>query len=173
MNLPKLLVLLFTLCLTPAGFGQKDVKPLEPNAIVKNLYAAHKADQSPFFQTEDRKRLDPFFTNALAKLIWADAVEAKGEVGRLGFDPLYASQDPQITNFVIGNTGWGGDQKFGPDNEAVVQVTFKDSGKEVMISFQFLKGKDQQWRIDDIRYPSLEDVRLKGLLTPGKPAKKS
>jgi hypothetical protein len=97
-----------------------------PHLIVKDLYAAHASDQSPFFQSDDRQRLDPFFTKELGDLLFKDVVEAEGELGRLGFDPLFGSQDPQITDFVIGETGLGGDKKFGPDDEAVVQVTFKD-----------------------------------------------
>lgn len=86
---------------------------------------------------------------------------------------MFGSQDPQITDLVIGDTGLGRDRKLGPDNEAVVQETFKDSGEEVRVSFHFLLGTGQQWKIDDIRYPSLEDIRLKKLLTPEKPAKKA
>lgn len=170
MTLRNFTLTLLALCCTTPGFAQK-AKPLEPNVIVKNLYAASKGKKSPFFQTEDKARLDPYFTKSLANLIWKDAVESKGEVGRLDFDPLYGSQDPQIKDFVIGETGLGGDKKFGPDNEAVVQVTFKDSGKETMISFRFLQGKDKEWKIDDIRYPNLDDVLLKDLLSPEKTKK--
>ena len=142
--------------------------------IVKNLYAAHKAqkaDQSLFFQTKDRTALNVYFTKSLADLIWKNATESKGEVGKLDFDPMYGSQDPQIKNFVIGGTGLGGDKKFGPENEAVVQVTFTDSGKAKMISFRFLQGKDKVWKIDDIRYPDLENLLLKELLAPAKTKK--
>ena len=121
--------------------------------------------QSPFFQSDDRKRLDPFFTKAPGDLLFKDVVEANGDLGRLDFDPLFGSQDPQITDFVIGGTGLGGDEKFGPDDEAVVQVTFKDSGEERMISFRFKQGKDKVWLIEDIRYPDLEDVLLMDLLS--------
>ena len=170
MNLKNLVLTLFALCGATLGLAETP-KLLEPDAIVKNLYAAEKAKQSPFFQTGNRARLDQYFTKALGNLIWKDAVEAKGEVGKLDFDPLYGSQDPQIKDFVIGGNGWGGDKKFGPDTEAVVQVTFKDSGKEKMVSFRFLQGKDKQWKIDDIRYPDLDDLLLRDLLSPAKSKK--
>jgi hypothetical protein len=140
-------------------------EPDAPHLIVKELYAAHASDKSPFFQSEDRKRLDPFFTKELGDLLVKDVVDAKGDLGRLDFDPLFGSQDPQITEFVIGETGLGGDKKFGPDDEAVVQVTFKDSGAERMISFRFVQGKDKVWLIEDIRYPDLDDILLKDLLS--------
>ena len=86
--------------------------------------------------------------------------------GRLIFDPLYGSQDPQIRGFTIMETGWGGDSKFGRDDEAVVQVTFKDSGKERMISFQFKLGKDKNWKIYDVHYRGDGDeLKLVEILT--------
>jgi len=33
-----------------------------------------------------------------------------------------------------------------------VQVTFKDSGKERMVSFQFKRGRDKIWKIFDVHY---------------------
>jgi hypothetical protein len=82
------------------------------------------------------------------------------------------------------DTGWGGDSKFGPEDEAVVQVTFKDSGKERMVSYQFKQGKDKKWKIYDIHYRGEGDqVKLaeilakaaatpkKGLVAKSRPAK--
>src|SRR6185503_5505611 len=145
-------VLLTALVCAFSSVGSGQSRTIPPNIVVKNLYAAHKAGVSPFFQTKSRARLNKYFTRSLANLIWKDAVESKGEVGAIEFDPLYFSQDPQITDFRIMETGWGGDSKFGPANEAVVQVTFKDSGKERMISYQFKQGPDKTWKIYDIHY---------------------
>jgi hypothetical protein len=154
--------------LSAGGFAQSKTKEVEPNVIVKNLYSAQAAGSGPFFQTKDRAALDKYFTRALADLIWKDAVSAGGEVGAIDFDPLYGSQDPQITDFTIMDTGWGGDSKFGPADEAVVQVTFKDSGKERMVSFQFKQGKDKVWKIYDVHYRGGgEEVRLAEVLTRG------
>ncbi|MFZ4599057.1 MAG: hypothetical protein ACOYNN_10460 [Terrimicrobiaceae bacterium] len=141
--------------------AQSQAGSLDPNVIVKNLYAAQKAGKGPFFQTKNRAVVDQYFTKEFANLIWNDAVKADGEVGAIDFDPLYGSQDPEITNFEIMETGWGGDEKFGADDKAVVQVTFKDGGKKQMVSFQFLQGKDKQWKIDDIKYPNLDCLLLK------------
>jgi hypothetical protein len=159
----KAILLLSLLALIPHIASAAE--PPAPHLIVKDLYAAHASDKSPFFQSDDRTRLDPFFTKALGDLLFKDVVDAKGDLGRLDFDPLYGSQDPQITDFVIGGTGLGGDKKFGPDDEAVVQVTFKDSGVGRMISFRFRQGKDKVWLIEDVRYPDLDDVLLMELLS--------
>jgi hypothetical protein len=154
------IVLLTTLfvAFSSIGFAQSKTKAIAPNIIVKNLYAAQKAGSSPFFQTKSRALVDKYFTKDLADLIWKDAIKANGEVGAIDFDPLYGSQDPQISNFTIMETGWGGDSKFGPDDEAVVQVTFTDSAKKRMVSFQFKQGKDKNWKIYDVHYRSDDGV---------------
>lgn len=164
MKIKIVLVGSLLLALNSVGFAQS--RPIAPNVVVKNLYAAHKAGRSPFFQTKSRVLLDKTFTRYLADLIWKDAVDSKGEVGAISFDPLYGSQDPQITNFKIMETGWGGDSKYGPNDEAVVQVTFKDSGKERMVSYQFKLGKDKNWKIYDVHYRGDgEQIKLVELLT--------
>lgn len=139
---------------------------IAPDKLVRDLYKAHKAGQGPFFQTKNRALVDKYFTKGLADLIWKDAVKARGEVGAIDFDPLYGSQDPQVSNFIIMDTGWGGESKFGPDDKAVVQVTFKDSGRERMVSFQFMQGKDKKWKIYDVHYRGNGDeLRLVNILT--------
>ncbi|MBC7912348.1 MAG: hypothetical protein H7Y30_17710 [Pyrinomonadaceae bacterium] len=146
-------------------------KASAPDALIKNLYAAQKSGSGPFFQTRDRAFVDKYFRKDLADLIWKDAVAANGEVGAIDFDPLYGSQDPQISNFIIMETGWGGDRKFGGDDEAVVQVTFKDSGKERMVSYQFKRGKDTTWKIYDVHYRSDDgQVKLAEVLTKARAA---
>src|SRR5688500_2814594 len=146
--------------------GPTPAEAIAPDKLVRDLYAAHRAGAGPFFQTASRALVDNFFSKELADLIWRDAVDSNGEVGAIDFDPLYGSQDPQISNFTVMETGWGGDRKFGPDDEAVVQVTFKDSGKGRMVSFQFKQGRDKKWRIYDVHYRSDGgEVRLVGVLT--------
>ena len=152
MKIKFVLLTTLILALSSTGLAQSKRKAITPDVIIKNLYAAQKAGSGPFFQTKNRAAVDKYFAKSLADLIWKDAVTARGEVGAIDFDPLYGSQDPQITDFVIMKTGWGGDSKFGPADEAVVQVTFKDSGKERMVSFQFKQGKDKKWKIYDVHY---------------------
>lgn len=163
----KLKIVLLTtlfLALSLTGLAQSKRKAITPNVIVKNLYAAQKNPRTaPFFQTKSRALLDKYFTKDLADLIWKDALTANGEVGAIDFDPLLGSQDPQIKAFTIMETGWGGDDKFGPADKAVVQVTFKNYDKDEMVSFQFRQGKDKQWKIYDIRYPN--GLMLKDILT--------
>jgi hypothetical protein len=165
MKLKIVLLAAILLAFGSTGAAQRRTKPVDPHVIVKNLYAAQKAGSGPFFQTKNRALVDKYFRRDLADLIWKDAVAANGEVGAIGFDPLYGSQDPQITEFVIMDTGWGGDSKFGSDDQAVVQVTFKDSGKERMVSYQFNQGRHKTWKIFDVHYRGDEpEVRLATVL---------
>lgn len=167
MKTKTLITIALLLASVSIGFAQrKSAKTANPHVIVRQLYKAQKAGTGPFFQTKSRALVDKYFTKDLADLIWKDAVGAKGEVGLLDFDPLYGSQDPRPTDFVIMDTGWGGDAKFGPANEAVVQVTFKTDGKEQMVSFRFHQQKSKIWKIYDIRYPGDgEDRFLKTILS--------
>lgn len=167
MKIKSLIIIALLLAFTSISFAQaKKAKPLNPNVIITNLYKAQEAGSGPFFQYKSRVVIDKYFTKDLADLIWNDAVEAKGEVGKLEFDPLYGVQDNTHTNFVVMDTGWGGDAKFGPADEAVVQVTFKLEGKERMVSFRFHQQKNKQWKIYDIRYPGDgDDMFLKAVLS--------
>lgn len=112
--------------------------------LVADLYADHDAGRSPFFQTEDRARVDRYFEPDLAAAIWKDAVDAQGEVGALGFDPLYDAQDVEIKNLAV---------KAGPPagSSASVVVTFDNFGKKQEIRYS-LASTAAGWKIADITY---------------------
>ncbi len=134
---------------TPAA----STRALSPAALIKSLYSAQEAGSGPFFQFKDRALVNRYFTAELGDLIWKDATAAKGEVGALDFDPLYYSQDQQITDFVIGNPRDDG----GPDT-AFVLVTFKNSGKAEKIEFELLRDAKKAWKINDIIYGDGENL---------------
>lgn len=118
--------------------------------VVQNLYKAHDAQKGPFFNRQDRAALDRYFARELAALIRKDAIESKGEVGAVEFDPLYASQDPQVENLAFR----AGQESNGRDRgQAQVQVTFKDNGKPRRIRLNFWLQPDDTWRVSDILYP--------------------
>jgi hypothetical protein len=143
------IVLLTTLLLvfSSVGYAQSGIMP---DAVVKNLYAAQKADSSPFFQTKSRALVDKYFTKDFADLIWKDAVAAQGEVGAIGFDPLYNAQDTEITAFKIGKPMYG----EGNLDVADVPVTFKNMGKDETVLFRLERNSQKIWKIGDIYYPS-------------------
>ncbi len=140
----------------------------DPDVLVKNLYKAHDAEKGPFYDRKNRAALEQYFGKELAALIRKDAVASNGEVGALEFDPLYASQDPQVTGFKIGKVNYGGVLKHEGDEPieglATIDVTFKDAGKPVRIGFQIEQDESKAWKIVDIHYPggtSLDTI-LKG-----------
>ena len=115
-----------------------------PEAFVRELYKEHDAERSPFFQTDDRARVDKYFEKKLADLIWKDAVESKGEVGALGADPLYNAQDMEIKNFTVSTVSQS-------DGKAEVAATFENFGKKQRIVYRLVAvGAD--WKIAEIDY---------------------
>ena len=146
-----LLVALF-LGLSTIASAQSMTKASAPDMVVKNLYAAHNADRGPFFQTKNRALVDKYFTKDFADLIWNDAVAAGGEVGALGFDPLYHAQDTQIVAFKIGKPMYG----EGNLDVADVPVTFKNMGHAETILFRLERSAARVWKISDIYYPAAE-----------------
>lgn len=115
-----------------------------PEAFVRDLYKEHDAERSPFFQTDDRARVDRYFEKKLADLIWKDAVESKGEVGALGADPLYNAQDTEIKNFSLSAVGQG-------EGRAEVAATFENFGEKQRIVYRLVAvGAD--WKIAEIDY---------------------
>jgi Protein of unknown function (DUF3828) len=112
--------------------------------LVADLYAEHAADRGPFFQTEDRARLDRFFVPELADLIWKDVVASQGEVGALDFDPLYNAQDFEVKNLAV-----KADPPAG--TSANVVVTFENFGTKEEIRYS-LTAVGGGWKITDVTY---------------------
>lgn len=162
MKIKVVLLTVLILAFGSVGFAQPKTVALAPNLIVQNLYAAQKTGSNPFFQTKSRPLVDRFFTKEFADLIWKDAVAANGEVGAIGFDPLYNAQDTEITAFKIGKPMYG----EGNLDVADVPVTFKNMGKDETILFRLERNEQKSWKIGDIYYPSnpAESSSLKGML---------
>lgn len=125
---------------------------LKPAAdLVTALYVEHDAGRSPFFQTEDRARIDRFFERSLAELIWKDAHGPEGEVGAIDFDPLYNAQDVEAKNLKIGAAQQQGDR-------ARVPVTFDNGGTTMQLTV-ILVPVAGGWKIDDIDYGDATTLR--------------
>jgi len=134
-----LLLVSFSLNLSAAD------KAVTPEALVAELYKAHDAEKSPFFQDKDRALVDHYFTKELADLMWKDIKASKGEVGAIDFDPLYNAQDTEIKNFVIGKATVDG-------GKATVVASFVNFDKQTRITFK-LAQQGEVWKISDIQYP--------------------
>lgn len=147
MKIRFLMLTAFVLLLAAtSSFGQKTVKKIvktaAPEQIVKDLYAQHDKPGYPFFQNKNRSLVDKYFTKELANLIWADAVDARDGVGKIGFDPIYVSQDGKITALKIIRDQVEGDQ-------AIVLASFKNEGKDVNVIF-VAERVNKIWKISNI-----------------------
>lgn len=119
--------------------------------VVADLYAAHAGQQTPFFQTESRERVERYFEPGLAELIWNDAVKTHGEVGAIDFDPLYGGQDSEITNFVVHPAQT-------VDGETRLVVSFHNFGEPQQVTYVLTPAGDA-WKIADIRYADGRTLR--------------
>lgn len=164
----KKLLLLVTALLFVVPTARAQTSPATPDALVRSLYAAHKSRRTdPFSQTKDRARLDKYFANDLANLLWKDAKTsaANNEVGALDGDPLYNAQDMKITAFRVQPPQYG----EGNRDLADVPVTFKNIGKEETILFRVERNNSKVWKITDIFYKNNPDSAssLRKILTAG------
>jgi hypothetical protein len=143
-SLLLLLVGAFTVAVSIAG-------DLSPNDLVAQLYQAHRSKHDPLDETQ---LLGRYFDTALLKLYVKDKREAKEELGRLDFDPLYNAQDTEIKDFTIS-------PPESVKGETRVTVHFKNFGQPTRIVYLCSHAGDG-WKISDIRYE--EGSSLKKIL---------
>ena len=153
---------LFFAILCAAAQAQTGITPLPkeklegpvisfPEAVVKELYRAHKNGNGHVFERQGRKLQQQFFTPSLAALIWKNLSETpEGEVGNLDFDPLFNAQDTQIKNFRVGASAVKGDA-------ATVPVTFMNFDQKVRLVFRLVNTK-QGWKVSNIVYGGGSDL---------------
>lgn len=152
----KIKIVTLAVCLlafSSIGLAQKKKTTVAVAAdqVVKNLYAAQKNEKTnPFVQTKSRALVDKYFTKDLADLIWKTNTSDTG----WNVDPLYNSQDPQITNFVVGKPRA---EDENPDN-VYLKVNFKSYGKAESVGFQLRREASKTWKIENIDYNSGDDL---------------
>ncbi|MCM3874428.1 MAG: YbjP/YqhG family protein [Pyrinomonadaceae bacterium] len=139
--------------------GQTSAVLRSPAGVVRDLYRVHNNGRGHLFEARGKANLYKFFDKQLADLIWKDIHETpEGEVGNLGFDPLYNAQDMEITQFQIGPPVLASDH-------ATVVVSFKNFGQLTKIEFRMVKRK-QAWKISNVDYG--DDSDLIKILSPPK-----
>ena len=122
-----------------------------PDAVVRELYKAHRDGRGHVFDRQGRRQQQKFFDAKLAGLIWKDLTETpEGEVGHIDFDPLFAAQEMQIKNFRVGAPAVRGDA-------ASVPVTFVNFDQKVKIDFRLVRTKGV-WKISNIVYGGGSDL---------------
>jgi hypothetical protein len=107
----------------------------EPAATIRAIYKQYEGPAVP-------KHRNDIYSARLQKLMAADKKRAKGEAGRLDFDPFVNGQDWEITKVVVTETERKGDR-------ATVRAKFVNSDEPQDIEFQLVRGQ-QRWQIDEM-----------------------
>jgi len=141
MKLKLILTVLVFVGNVPLSLAETPVSQSSPEALVANLY---KEKNSPFSQTKDHGLVRKYFSEHLARLIWKDAVSAKGEVGAIDGDPLYDAQDIDIKKFSIRKS------KTAKETAEVI-AAFENMGSKTEITYSLVLTK-AGWRISNMRY---------------------
>jgi len=113
----------------------------DPVALLTDFYARAQREEAVIYDAI-RER---FLSRELVRLLERDRRENEGELGRLDFDPVSESQDPQIRDVRIAQRSLAGDR-------AVVDVRFRngtDPGPDTALRYDLQRG-DRGWRIIDI-----------------------
>ena len=135
--------------------GAMMAKATTPEMLIKDLYTVRDDMAAPFFESENRARLDSYFTKDFADLLWQNNTKSEGDIGAFEVDPLYNAQDTDIKEFKIGKpeTGMG---------FTTVEVSFKNFGKLNTVRYLLEQGADKMWKISDVRY--MNGDMLKGIV---------
>jgi hypothetical protein len=101
--------------------------------------------------------LERYFSPDLAALLLQDAAcQAKTrEICNLDFDPIFASQDPSVTDLEIGDA---------KSNTVPVEFKSPASNDAVRVNFK-MTMVGGAWKISDITYNSMKQTSLKKLLS--------
>lgn len=153
MKIRFLLLTVVCLAVSSIGLAQSKTAAVAPEAVVKNLYAAQKSKVGfPFFQAKSRVAVDKFFTKEFADAIWKDTLASQQEIAAIAFDPLYYTQDAEITGLIITR-----DKGLGGADNAFVTAAFKNHGTAATVRYELLRDADV-WKINDIFYSDGESL---------------
>ena len=137
----------------------------EEIAVVASLYKAFAwqaiSGADAIFGKQLAQQEDPilrrYFDPELASLLIEDqrCIKRTREVCKLGFDPIFASQDLGVSDLSIASQGRG---------LVSVEFTYPSNGEKARLEYRLVKrGKD--WRIGDIRYRQWDNASLKQMLS--------
>jgi hypothetical protein len=150
--------------------GIAKAAPTASMTLVAELYRAYawqaiSTSDAPFgkpLSQEKETVLRRYFTSELTSLLLADqhCVASTREVCSLGFDPMFASQDPAASDLAIRPAG---------SQTVMVEFTYPSSGERVILEYRMVR-QDDQWRIGDIQYHHRQKASLKQMLSH-KPAR--
>ena len=109
------------------------------------------------FDGKEKALLLKYFDKKISEAIWKELTSNSDEVGNLNFDPLFYSQDVQITNLQI--TG-----PAAVKQKPVITATFSNYGQKTVVKFHML-NTEEGWRVENVVYEDGSDL-LKILAAP-------
>lgn len=113
--------------------------------LLQNMYKTYPATGSlkdKSILEANSKQLEKYFDSNLSRLLTRDIQCAKKNQGicKLDFDPIYASQDPEIKNIKM------------TDNQSTIDVSLFYFGQNCPIKIIYFFDK-KEGKIHDIKYP--------------------
>ncbi len=120
---------------------------------IYKTYAGKAADGLDFHGEAKAKR---YFSPDTVRLLARDRKEAKGEVGRLDFDPFINGQDWEVTTVAVAVEATGADTARGT-------VRLTNIGKPQVVTHDLARTPNG-WRIHDIRWPGTK-ATLRSILS--------
>jgi hypothetical protein len=151
-NYIAVLFSVFVLMSAPsAGRAQRKTPTASPRMVIEALYKAHKQGNGHVFDRVGAIRLDRYFDTKLAGLLRKDILSTPpGEEGSLDFDPLFNTQDLQLSAFHVGQPKVSG-------AAATVLVSFRNYGHPVKIAYM-MRRTPHGWRIANLDYGHGENL---------------
>ncbi|HVH78972.1 MAG TPA: DUF3828 domain-containing protein [Stellaceae bacterium] len=110
--------------------------PGDPVAFIRAIYAGYERDKPADWDKHP-------YTPRMRKAIVADKAYAKGEVGRLDFDPFINGQDYKLTDVSVTLVSQAQDK-------AVVEAKFSNLGDAQDLRYDLVRSNGR-WLIDEIQ----------------------
>jgi hypothetical protein len=117
----------------------------EAKRLLEGIYKTYVGSTATGLDYHTEAKARRTFTPDTVRLFVRDWREAKGEVGRLEFDPFVNGQDFEVSAYAVSVEGTGPDQ-------ARAQVQITNMGKREVVIHD-LQRTANGWRIHDIRWP--------------------
>ncbi len=124
--------------------------------FLETIYRSYRGQASDGLDFQTDAKVRRYFTPETARLLVRDRREAKGETGRLDFDPFVDGQDWEVTAVAVTVAEEGSDRVTGT-------VRLTNVGKPQTVIHELVRTADG-WRIHDIRWPGRKDT-LRSILS--------
>src|SRR5438309_11636045 len=146
----RLIILVAILALV-AGFASAQPESSNRDTgkeLVDQLYKEHSGKSDPLQYPASKKQLSSYFYKPLLDLYLKDQEDSKGEVGKIDFDPLYDSQDFEISGFNL---------VMLPKKKGYVAARFRNMGVDQKSSSHF---SGQKWDGASLTFDTRTGVRF-------------